>query len=109
MLMMMMVMTSQYRSVFPISFDCLYSQDCISKDVVGTAEEAEGNVVIGKSCDVGRDRAKSHGDLSNVVGSLSSSSTLRQQKRRPKHKRHKTSALAPTPTQLPCCPDLTGP
>ena len=48
---------------------------------VGT--EAEGNVVNGKSCDVGRDRdkVKSHGDSSNVVGSdVSSPSTLRQQK-----------------------------
>ena len=49
---------SSLRSVFPIYFDCLYSQDCISKDVVGTAEETEGNVVFGKSCAVGRDRAK---------------------------------------------------
>jgi len=72
-------------SVFPISFDCL------DLHVVGTEDEmhiesqvgseAEGNVAIGKSCDVGwdRDGIKSHGDSSNVVGSEPSpSSTTRR-------------------------------
>ena len=73
------------RSVFPISFDCLYSQVSISKDVagtvdvVGTADKAEGNVDVGKSCDVGRDRDKSHRDSSHVVGSDSTTKRRRQQ------------------------------
>ena len=49
------------RSVFPNCDDCLDSQ------MVGT----EGNVEIGKSCDVGRDRDRSHEDSSNVAGSES--------------------------------------
>ena len=73
--------------------------------------------MIGKSCDVGRDRDKTkpHGDSSNVVGSESSpSSTTRrrqQQTRPPKKKRNKIStASAPTPTfPLPSGPDPTWP
>ena len=63
------------RSVFPISFDCLDSQVLVTEDKMHiesqVGPEAEGNVAIGKSCDVGRDRdrVKSHGDSSNVVGS----------------------------------------
>ena len=96
--------------------------DCLDSQVVGTEDkmhiesqvgpEAEGNVAIGKSCDVGRDRdkVKSHRDSSNVVGSDSSPSTLRKQKRRPKSERNKTSDLAPTPTlSLPSGPDPIGP
>ena len=72
--------------------------------------EAKGNVVSGKSCDVGRDLDKSHRDSSNVVGSDSSPSTLRKQKRRPKCKRSKQSALTPTPTiPFPSGPDPVGP
>ena len=68
--------------------------------------EAEGNVEIGKSCDVGRDQDKSHGDSSNVVGSDSTTRRRQQQTKLPKKKRNKIpTALAPTPTspkpQLP--------
>ena len=52
------------RSVFPISFDCLYSQDSISKDVVGTADEAEGNIVC-----LGTGSDDSHIEGSQDVGS----------------------------------------
>ena len=50
---------------FSIYFDCLDSQ------TVGTEVEskAEGNALMGESCDVGRDRDKSHGGSSHVVGS----------------------------------------
>ena len=46
------------------------------------------------------------------AGSVPSPSTLRQQQRRPKHKRDKQAALAPTSTPtfpLPSGPDPTGP
>ena len=35
------------RSMFPISFDCLYSQDDISVDVAGTVDETEGSQDVG--------------------------------------------------------------
>ena len=71
--------------------------------------EEEGNVEIGKSCDVVQDQDKSHGDSSNVVGSDSTTRRRRrrqQQTRLPKKKRNKIPrALAPMPTspkpQLP--------
>ena len=56
----------------PPRSDVLISVDCLDSQVVGTEDEmhiasrvaskAEGNVLMGKHCDVGRDRDKSHGD-----------------------------------------------
>ena len=39
--------SSPLRSVFPISFDCLYSQVDISVDVAGTVDETEGSHDVG--------------------------------------------------------------
>ena len=72
------------RSVFPVYFDTLDSQMVGTEDEMHIEShdepEAEGNVEFGRSCDVGRDQDKSHGDSWNVVGSESSPSTLRKQK-----------------------------
>ena len=86
------------RSVFPISFDCLNSQVSISKDVagtvdvVGTVDRTEGNVDVGKSCDLGRDRDKSHRDSSHVVGSDSTTKQRQQQQRLPEEETKQDSA-----------------
>ena len=109
------------RSVFPIYVDCLDSQVVGTEDEMHIASqvgsEAEGNLLIGKICDVGRDRdrVKSHEDSSHVVGSKSSPSSTtqrqRQQTRQPKNKRNKIpTTLTPTPTfRLPSGPDPIGP
>ena len=90
------------RSVFPISFNCLYShvagpEDDANDDGIGIGS-IEGlrsdEICVGKGCDeqIGSE------DMSNV-GSDPSSSTLRRQRRQPKHKRQqqqRRSALAPT-------------
>ena len=39
--------SSLLRSVFPICFDCLYSQVDISVDVAGTVDETEGSQDVG--------------------------------------------------------------
>ena len=71
------------RSLFPISFDCLDSRMVGTEDKMHVEShvgpEAEGHVQIGKSCDVGPDQDKSHGDLSNVVGSDSTTRRRQQQ------------------------------
>ena len=97
--------SSPLRSVFPISFDCLYSQIDISLDVAGTVDETEGSHDVGSFVDqdvgsfVGQDVTCCEGTGSNVGSDPSSS--LRQ-RRQPKHNRQqqqqqRRSALAPTP------------